>query len=100
MHTAGEDLPALPGIIAHDHLVRAVHREFYNHRWGAMAAAGEPCVDQTSHVLVQPGHVESAVLHPDVDIVSPGLGVLHTLGVRQDMAGMATDVINRLPRGE
>src|SRR5262249_42664418 len=52
VHAAGEDLPALPGVIAHHHLVRAVHREFHNDCWGAMAAAGGSPVCQTPHILV------------------------------------------------
>src|SRR5712691_8818118 len=96
MHATGEDLPELPGIVAHDQLVRAVYGDFDNHCRRAVTAAGGAAVHQAMHIRVQPGHVEGAVFHADVDVIGPGVGVLLALLVSQDVPGMATDIINRL----
>ena len=42
------------------------------------------------------GHVEGAVLHADIDVVGPGLGVLAALLVGQHVAGMRAVVVDRL----
>src|SRR5437867_1122182 len=96
MHATGEDLPALPGVIAHDRLVGAFHGDFHHHRRRAVTAAGGATVHQAVHVRVQPGHVEGTVLHADVDVIGPGVGILPALLMGQDVPGMTTDIVNRL----
>ena len=86
----------MPGIVAHDQLVRAVYGDFHNHRRRAVTAAGGAAVHQATHIRVQPGHVEGAVFHTDVDVIGPGVGVLLALLVGQDVSGMTTNVVNRL----
>src|SRR5260370_16825396 len=63
-------------------------------RW--VAGIGRPAVDQAAHVFGQRRHVEGAMLHADIDVVGPGLGVLATLLVGQNVAGMRAVVVDRL----
>ena len=55
-----------------------------------------PPSTRPAHVFGEPGHVERAVLHADIDVVGPGAGILAALRVGQHMAGMGADVIDRL----
>ncbi len=97
MDATGEDLPELPGIVPNHRLVGAVHRGLHDDRRRAVAAPRRTAIDQILHICVQACHVEGAVLHADVDIIGPRVGVLQALGARQDMPGMPTEVVDRLP---
>jgi hypothetical protein len=61
-----------------------------------VAAARRPTVDQAPQILIQPGHIESPVLHAHVDIIGPGAGVEFALFIGENMAGVAAHVIDRL----
>ena len=61
-----------------------------------MAAVRRSAVDESLHVLVEPVHVERAVLHADVDVVCPNLGVGLALITREHVAGMAAEVVDGL----
>lgn len=61
-----------------------------------MATLRRTTVAEAPHVLGQAGHVESPVLHPHVDVVRPGMGVLLALLIGEDRAGMPTGVVDRL----
>ena len=76
MRAAAQDLAELPGVVADMRLVDAVDRRLDDHRRRAVARAGRPALDQPAHIVRQPGHVERAVLHADIDVVGPGAGVL------------------------
>ena len=53
--------------------------------------------DQAIYYLgAHTGHVEGAVLHPDIDVIGPGAGILAALGAAQHMPGMGAEVIDRL----
>ena len=96
MHAAPEDLAELPGVEADIRLIGAVHRRLDDDRRRAVSRAGRPAIDQAAHVLGQPGHVEGAVLHADIDVVGPGAGILATLRVGQHVAGVRAVVVDRL----
>src|SRR5260370_28939464 len=96
MRAASEDLAELPGVVAHIAFVGAVDRSFDDDRRGAVAGAGRAGLDEALQIFGKPGHVEGAVLHPDIDVIGPGAGVLAALGATQDMAGMGAEVIDRL----
>ena len=100
VHAAAEDLAELPGIEAHIRLVGAVHRRFDDHRGRAVAGAGRAAIDEAAHVFGEPGHVEGAVLHADIDVVGPGAGILDALRMGQHVAGMRAGVVDRLVRRE
>jgi hypothetical protein len=96
VHAPPEDLAEVPGIEADIGFVDAVDRRLDHHRGGAVARAGRPGLDQPLHVFGEPGHVEGAVLHADVDVVGPGARVLPALRAGQHMPRMAADIIDRL----
>src|SRR6266571_7576242 len=96
MRAAPEDLAELPGVVADVGLVGAVDRGLDDDRRGAVARAGRAALDEALQIFGKPGHVEGAVLHPDIDVVGPGLGILAALGAAQHMAGMGAEVIDRL----
>jgi hypothetical protein len=54
-------------------LVDAVDRCLDDHRRRAMAGARRPAIDEAAQILGEPGHIECAVLHADIDVVGPGL---------------------------
>jgi hypothetical protein len=62
-----------------------------------VAAVCGPGIDQPTHVFIQPGHVEGAVFHADVDVVGPRLRVFAALLIRQNMPGVAPHIVDRLP---
>jgi len=95
-HAAAEDLAELPGVEPHIRLVRAVHRRFHDDCWRAVARAGDAAIDQATHVVRKAGHVESAVLHADIDVVGPGGGVGQALRMGEHVAGMRADIVDRL----
>ncbi len=96
MDAPPENLAELPGVEADIGGVGAVDRRFDDDRRGAVPGAGRTAFDEPRHVFGKPGHVESAMLHADIDIIGPGQGILSPLRARQHMAAMAADVINRL----
>src|SRR5437764_9991289 len=96
LHAAAEDLAELPGIKPDIRLVDAVDRRLDNDGGRAVAGAGRAALDQALHVFGEPGHVEGAVLHADIDIIGPGAGVLAALRSGQHMPAMAADIIDRL----
>ena len=61
-----------------------------------MAAVRRSAVYESLHVLVEPVHVERAVLHADVDVVCPDFGVGCPLVTRKHVAGMAAEVVDGL----
>jgi hypothetical protein len=75
MHPAAENLAELPGVEAHIVGVGAIDRRLDNNRGRAMAGSRRAALDQPLHVFAEPGHVEGAVLHPDIDVVGPSMGV-------------------------
>src|SRR5260370_5312692 len=96
MRAAAEGLAKLPGIEPDIGRVGTVDRRLDDHCRGAMAGAGRPALDQPLQVFGEAGHVEGAVLHPDIDVVGPGAGILVALGAGQHMAAMSADIIDRL----
>ena len=96
MHPAAENLAELPGVEAHIVGVGAIDRRLDNNRGRAMAGSRRTALDQPRHVFAEPGHVEGAVLHPDIDVVGPSMGVFTPLRAGQHMAAMAADIIDRL----
>ena len=100
VHAAAEDLAELPGVEADVGGVGAVDRGLDDNRRGRVPGAGRPGLGQPGHVEGKPGHVERPVLHPDIDIVGPGAGVLAALGAGQHMPAMAAGVIDRLACGQ
>ena len=96
MHPARQDLAKLPRVETHDLRRRALDRRFHDHRGRAMAAGCRPAVHQPLHVRGQPGHIERAVLHAHVDVIGPGCGVLAALYIRQHMARVVADIVQRL----
>src|SRR5205085_8844053 len=96
MRAASENLAELPGIETDIRDVGAVNRRLDNDGRGAMARAGWAALDESLHVFAEPGHVEGAVLHANIDVVGPGAGVLAALRPGQHLAGMGADVIDRL----
>ena len=96
VHATAEQLPELPGIEAHVRLVGAVDRRFHDDRGRPVSALHRSTVDQATHVLGKSGQVKGAVLHADVDVVCPGMGILPALLMRQHMPGMPAGVVDRL----
>src|SRR5262249_13673779 len=96
MGAAAQDLAELPGSEGDVGPVDAVDRRLDDDGGRAMARIGRPAVDQAAHVVLQAGHVEGAVLHADIDVVGPGLGVGAALLVGQHMAGVRAVVVERL----
>src|SRR5258708_640410 len=96
MRAAPEDLAELPGIVADMAFVDAVDRRLDDDRRGAVPGAGRAALDEALEVFGEPGHVEGAVLHPDIDVIGPGAGILAALRAAQHMAGMGAEVIDRL----
>ena len=76
--------------------IGAVDRGLDDDGWRAVPRAGRAPIDETAHVFGKTGHIERSVLHADINVVGPGVGVLLSLVVGQGMAAMAADVINRL----
>ncbi len=96
VHAAPENLAELPGVVADMRGVDAVDRRLDDDRRGAVAGAGRPGRDEPGEIGGQPGHVEGAVLHPDIDVVGPGVRVFASLRLGQDMPGMGADIVDRL----
>src|SRR5712691_7659965 len=96
MRAASEDLSELPGVVADIGFVGAVDRGLDDDCRGAVARAGRAALDKALQIFGEPGHVEGAVLHTDIDVVGPGAGILAALGAAQHMAGMGAEVIDRL----
>src|SRR6266568_3330365 len=96
MCAAPEGLAELPGVVADIGLVGAVDRCLDDDCRGAVARAGRPALDKALQIFGEPAHVEGAVLHPDIDVVGPGAGILAALGTAEEMAGMGAEVIDRL----
>ena len=93
---AAEDLAKLPGVEADIGGVGAVDRRLDDDRRRAVTGAGRAALDQARHVFGEPGHVERAMLHPDIDVIGPGVGVVAPLRAGQHMPAMAADVVDRL----
>ena len=96
MDPAREDLAKLPTIEAHDLRINPFDRCFNNHRGRAMAAGGRTAVNQTAHIIVKASHIKRAMLHANIDIVSPGVGIEFALFIGEDVASMAAGIIDRL----
>jgi hypothetical protein len=96
VHAARQDLAELPGIVGDVGSVDAVDRCLDDDGGRPMAGVGRPAIDQAAHVFAERRHVEGAVLHADIDVVGPGLGVLSALLVGQHVAGMRAVVVDRL----
>ena len=93
---ATEELAHLPGVVA-DHLLRqAVDRDFHHDGRGAVAGFRGAALDQAAHVLLQPAEIEGAMLHADVDVVGPGLGVVLPGLEAQVMTGVVAHVVDGL----
>ena len=95
-----QDLAELPGVKAYDLSGRPFDRRLDDDGRCAVTAACGPAVDQTAHVLVQPGHVEGAVFHAHVDVVGPGSCIFHALFMGEDVARVPTDIVDRLVLGK
>ena len=96
VHATGQDLAQLPGVVAHARLVDAAHRRLDDHRWRPVARIRRPAVDEPAHVLGQAGHVEGAMLHADIDVVGPGVGILPALRIGEHVTRMLADVVDGL----
>src|SRR6267142_5254356 len=96
MHPATKDLAELPGVEAHIGGVGTVDWSLDDDGRRAVPRASWAALDQTLHVFGKTRHVERAVLHPDVDIVGPGIRVLAALCAGQYMTAMTADIIDRL----
>ncbi len=93
---AAEDLAHLPGVVA-DHVFRqAVDREFDDDGGGAMAGFRRSAFDQAAHVLFKAGEVEGAMLHADVDVVGPSVGVFLAGLEPEFVPGVMAHVVDRL----
>jgi hypothetical protein len=79
VHPATKDLAELPGVEAHIGSIGTVDRSLDDDGRRAVPRASWAVLDQTLHVFGKTRHVERAVLHPDVDIVGPGIRVLAPL---------------------
>ena len=97
VHAARKDLAELPGREAHVRLIGPVDHGLDDDRRGPVSRLGGTSVDEALHVGGKARHVEGAVLHAHVDVVGPGVGVVLALFVGQDMPGVATGVVDRLP---
>ena len=97
MRPASQDLAKLPGIEANIRLVRAVDRSLHDHRRRAVTRSGRAAIHQPPHIRLEAGHIERPVLHPDIDVIGPGAGVVAPLLMGQHVAAMLAVVINRLP---
>ena len=93
---ARENLAKLPRIVAHDLLVRALHRGFDNDGRRPVPAVRRPARDQPAHVLVQPGQIERPMFHTHIDVIRPSAGVFLALLKREHMPGVRAHVINGL----
>src|SRR5216683_986837 len=93
---AAEDLAELPGVEPHVGGVGTVDRSLDDDGRRAVPRPSWTALDQTPHVFGKTRHVERAVLHPDVDIVGPGMRVLAPLCAGQYMAAMTAGVVDRL----
>ena len=96
MRAAAEDLAELPRVEADIGGVGAVDRRLDDNGRGTVPGARRPSLGQPPHIFGEPGHVERAVLHADIDVVGPGGGVLMPLRAGQYMPAMAADIIDRL----
>ncbi len=96
MHAAPEDLAELPGIETDIGGVGAVDRGLDDDRRRAVPRTGRPGLGEARHVFGEPAHVERAMLHPDIDVIGPGGGILAALRAGQYMPAMTADIINRL----
>ncbi len=96
VHAAPEDLAELPGVVAHVCFVGAVDRRFDDDGRGAVARARRAGFDKAGQVFGKPGHVEGAVLHPDIDVVGPGAGIFAPLRAVQPIATMTAEIVDRL----
>ncbi len=97
---AAENLAELPGIEADIGGVGAVDRRLDDDSRGAMPGAGRAALSQPLHIFGEPGHVERAVLHPDIDVIGPGAGVLAALRAGQHVPAVTADVVDRLTLGQ
>lgn len=100
VHATAEDLAELPGIEADIGGVGAVHRGLDDDSRGAMPGAGRAAFSQPLHIFGEAGHVERAVLHPDIDIIGPGASVFAALCAGQHMPAVTADVVDRLTLGQ
>jgi hypothetical protein len=96
VHAPRQDLPELPGIAADASRVSPAHRHLDDHGRRAMPGIGRPAVEETSHILGEARHVECAMLHADVDVISPRPGIDTTLGETQFVARVLAHVIDGL----
>lgn len=96
MDAACKDLSELPRVVPDEVLGIAFNRRLDNDWRRSVAGVCWATVDETTHVFVKASHVERAVLHADVDVVSPRLRVFFPLLVRQDVTGVTTVVVDRL----
>ena len=55
-----------------------------------------PGIDHAVHVVGEAGHVEGAVLHPDIHVVGPGRGIDAALRLGQHVAAMRAVIIDCL----
>ena len=94
--TAPEDLAELPRVVADVHFVRPMHRRLDHDGRSAVARPRRTAIDETPHVLGEAGEIEAAVLHSNVDVIGPDMGVVLALLVGEDMAGVMAGVIDRL----
>ena len=97
---ARQQLAELPGIGADHGLAGCVYGRLDDHGRHAMAARGGAAGGKPGQVRIEPCHVEGSVLHADVDVVGPGLGIFLALRERQDVAAVLADVADRLARSQ
>jgi hypothetical protein len=96
VYAAPEDLAELPGVDANICGVGAVDRRLDDDGRRAVARACRAGIDETAHVFGEARHVERPMLHPDIDVVRPGVRVFTSLGIGQRVSAVPADVVNRL----
>ena len=96
MHAAAENLAELPRIEPDIRRVGAVDRRLDDDRRRAVAGARRAALDEPSHIFRETGHVEGAVLHPDIDVIGPDMRVFAPLRIGQHVTAVAAGVINCL----
>jgi len=72
MRAAAKNLAELPRVEADIRLVGAIDRRLDDDGRRAMTGACRSAIDQPLEILSEAGHVERAMFHADINIISPG----------------------------
>ena len=64
--------------------------------WRTMARVGWPSLQETAQIFGQARHIKGTMLHADIDVVGPGMGVLAALRKAQHVTRVLADVVDGL----